>query len=250
MPSGSRTIASEPTAVLLPGLLCNRAVWAGQLAALGERVRCLVPDYGELDSLSAMAQAVLAQAPPRFVLVAHSMGGRVALEMLRAAAPRVSALALLDTGYEARAAGPDGEREVRARQALLDLACSAGLIAMGRVWVRDMVAPARLNDAALIESILSMVGRCTPQKFAAQIRALLARPDATGVLTQIRCPTLLLCGREDAWSPLARHEAMARLIRPSRLAVIRDCGHMAPMERPHEVAAQLSQWLAETPLAP
>ena len=244
MSSGSRTIASEaPVALLLPGLMCDGAVWAGQLDALGERVRCLVPEYGELDSLSAMAQAVLAQAPPRFALVAHSMGGRVALEVLRAAAPRVRAVALLDTGYQARAPGADGEREARERQVLLDLAASAGMGAMGRVWVRDMVPPARLSDAALIGSILAMVARCTPRKFAAQIRALLARPDATDVLTQIRCPTLLVCGREDTWSPPARHEAMARLIRPARLAVIEDCGHMAPMERPAEVAALLSQWL-------
>ena len=246
MSSGSGTIASEaPPALLLPGLLCDGAVWAGQLHALGRRVRCLVPEYGELDSLPAMAQAVLAQAPPRFVLVAHSMGGRVALEVVRAAAERVRALALLDTGYQARAPGADGEREARARQVLLDLAASAGMEAIGRVWVRDMMPPARLTDAALLESILAMVARCAPQKFAAQIRALLARPDATGVLTQIRCPTLLACGREDTWSPPARHEAMARLIRPARLAVIENCGHMAPMERPAQVAALLSQWLAE-----
>ena len=248
MPSDSRTTGSEaPTAVLLPGLLCDRAVWAAQLEALSPRMHCLVPDYGELDSLRAMAHAVLAQAPARFVLIGHSMGGRVALEILRAAAPRVRAVALLDTGYQARAAAPEGDREARARQALLELAATEGLRAMGRVWVRDMVLPARLTDSALFESILAMVERCTLQKFAAQIRALLGRPDATQVLTQIRCPTLLLCGREDRWSPLARHEAMARLIRHSQLAVIGDCGHMSPLERPAEVSERLSQWLAEFP---
>jgi len=247
MPSGNRTIGSEaPTAVLLPGLLCDRAVWAGQLTVLSQRVRCIVPEYGELDSLPAMAHAVLAQAPARFVLIAHSMGGRVALEIMRAAAARVNALALLDTGYQARAAGPDGEREARERQALLKLASSAGMRAMGSVWVRDMVLPARLTDTALIESILAMIERCTPRVLAAQIRALLTRPDATEVLTALRCPTLLLCGREDSWSPLARHEAMARLIPRSQLAVVEECGHMSPMERPAEVCARLSQWLAES----
>ena len=118
---------------------------------------------------------------------------------------------------------------------------------MGRVWVRDMVPPARLADTALIESILAMVERCTLRKFAAQLRALLGRPDATDVLTAVCCPTLLLCGREDTWSPLARHEAMARLIRHSQLAVVEECGHMSPMERPAEVSARLSQWLAGLP---
>ena len=93
MPPASRTTGSEAAvAVLLPGLLCDRAVWEGQLAALGARAPCIVPDYGELDSLTAMAQSVLAQAPPRFALAGHSMGGRVALEILRTAPARVSAL--------------------------------------------------------------------------------------------------------------------------------------------------------------
>ena len=230
--------------LLLPGLLCDRAVWAGQIAALSPGVRCLVPDYGQLDSLAAMAQAALALAPPRFVLVGHSMGGRVALEIMRTAAGRVSALALLDTGYQARAGGAAGESEALARQGLVQLAGSRGMRAMGEVWVREMVAPARLGDAPLIQSILAMVERRTPQVLAAQIRALLARPDAQDVLPGIGCPTLLLCGREDTWSPLARHEAMQRLIPGARLEVIENCGHMAPMEQPAEVAARLAGWLS------
>ena len=97
---------------------------------------------------------------------------------------------------------------------------------MGRVWLQRMVHPARLEDSALIEAILGMIERCPPQVFAAQIRALLDRPDASAVLTAIRCPTLLLCGREDTWSPPARHEVMARLIRGSQLAVVAECAHM------------------------
>jgi pimeloyl-ACP methyl ester carboxylesterase len=245
MPSNSRTTSSETaTALLLPGLLCDQAVWAGQIAALSPRVRCLVPDYGQLDSLAAMAQAALALAPPRFVLVGHSMGGSVALETMRTAAARVSALALLDTGYQARAGGAAGEREAHARQGLVQLARSQGMRAMGEVWVRDMVPPVRLADAPLIQSILAMVERRSPQILAAQIRALLARPDTEDVLTGIACPTLLLCGREDTWSPLARHEAMQRLIPAAQLEVIENCGHMAPMEQPAEVTARLSAWLS------
>ncbi len=140
------------------------------------------------------------------------MGGRVALEIMRTAAGRVSALALLDTGYQARAGGAAGESEALARQALVQLAGSRGMRAMGEVWVRDMVPPARLADAPLIESILAMVERRTPQVLAAQIRALLARPDAHGRAAGHRLPDAALCGREDTWSPLARHEAMQRLI--------------------------------------
>jgi pimeloyl-ACP methyl ester carboxylesterase len=229
--------------LLLPGLLCDAAVWAGQLAALGAHFDCGVKGYGELDSIPTMAQAVLAGAPARFALIGHSMGGRVALEIVRTAPDRVSALALLNTGYAARATGADGEREVQERMALVRLAESDGMRAMGRSWVRAMVHPARLDDPPLIEGILAMVERATPHSFAAQIRALLERPDASDVLEQIRCPTLLVCGREDQWSPLARHEVMTRLIRNAELVVIERCGHMSPLERPAEVAAQLVRWL-------
>jgi pimeloyl-ACP methyl ester carboxylesterase len=166
---------TQPTALLLPGLLCDRAFWTAQLAALGEHLRCRVPTYGELDSVPAMAAAVLAQAPPQFVLVGHSLGGRVALEIMRTAAARVSALALLNTGYQPRAAGAAGDSEARERQALLERAAAAGMRAMGREWLERMVHPARLADRALIEAILAMIERCPLQVFAAQIRALLSR---------------------------------------------------------------------------
>ncbi len=245
MRSASRTTVSEPvTALLLPGLLCDSAVWAAQIRRFGRRLRCQVADYGELDSLPQMAQAALQLAPARFVLVGHSMGGRVALEVMRSAPSRVSALALLSTGYQARAAGSTGEEEARARAALVQLAEEQGMRAMGCTWVKDMVLRSRLADAPLIDSILAMVERRTPGVLAAQVRALLGRPEAADVLPGIRCPTLLLCGRQDTWSPLARHEVMQRLIPGSRLTVIEDCGHMAPMERPGEVAEQLASWLA------
>src|SRR5947208_2791497 len=96
---------------------------------------------------------------------------------------------------------------------------------------------------AMADSILEMIARKTPDIFAAQIKALLSRPDATAVLSQIRCPALVLCGRQDFWSVLARHEQMAAMIPNSRLVVIENCGHMSTMERPAEVTAALREWL-------
>ena len=234
---------SRPALLLLPGLMCDRTVWAGQIAALSSSATCVAPDYGAVDSIAAMAQAVLRQAPPHFALAGHSMGGRVALEIIRAAPQRVTRLALLDTGWQARAAGEGGDAEARQRQHLVDVAHASGMRAMGREWVAGMVHPERLGDEGLIETILAMIGRRTPEGFAAQIRALLNRPDATDVLGTIACPTLVLCGRQDTWSPLARHEAMARLIDGSRLEVVENSGHMSSIERPEEVSAALHRWL-------
>ena len=75
------------------------------------------------------------------------------------------------------------------------------------------------------------------------VHALLARPDRTALLEALRLPTLLLCGREDSWSPVARHEAMAQLIPGSNLVVVPDCGHMCTMERPEAVTDALRRWL-------
>ena len=99
-----------------------------------------------------------------------------------------------------------------------------------------------LSDSQLINAILEMIARKTTDIFAAQIKALLERPDATDVLPQIRCPTLVLCGREDSWSALAGHEKMASLIPDSRLVIIEHCGHMSTMERPAEVSTAMRDW--------
>ncbi len=241
---------SRDTVVFLPGLLCDRAIWERQIGALSARWQCVVPDYRDADSLTAMAQTVLEAAPRRFSLAGHSMGGRVALEVVRAAAQRVTRLALLDTGYRARPEGEGGDAEARRRARLLEIARSQGMRAMGREWLAGMVLPERLHEPSLIEPILAMIERKTPDIFAAQIRALLNRPSADAVLDAIRCPTLILCGRQDGWSPLAQHEEMARRVAGAQLVIIEDSGHMVPLERPEQVTAALTGWLGEAAAAP
>jgi len=231
--------------VLVPGLLCDRAVWKPQLNALKDVARMQVADHGELDSLEAMADAILAKAPPKFAVVGHSMGGRVALEVVRRAASRVTGLALLDTGYAPRAAGEAGAKEAAGRHALLELARSSGMRAVGEQWLAiPMVHEARLQERTLVDGILRMIERRTPDQFAAQIRALLARPDAAALLPMISCPALVLCGQDDAWAPLSTHRVMAQLIPHSTLVTVPDCGHMATLERPEPVSAALRTWLA------
>ncbi len=194
--------------------------------------------------MRAMAQAALAGMPARFAIAAHSMGGRVAFEIYRAVPERVAGLALLDTAYRPRAAGEASERERSDRMELVRVAETQGMRAMGRQWMPKIVHPDRLTDEPLIESILEMFERKSPEIYSAQVNALLNRPDATPVLATIRCPTLVLCGREDAWSPVAQHEDIASRIAGSKLKVIERCGHMAPMERPEEVTAALDEWFA------
>ena len=231
------------TLVLLPGLLCDQAVWQAQMDALSPHADCHVADYGSLDSLAAMARHALATAPPGPLSVAgHSMGGRVAFEMWRQAPERIERLALLDTSYHPLAEGEAGETEKAGRMALLATARRDGMRAMAREWAPGMLHPSR-HGTPLFEAVLDMLERKTPDIFAAQINALLKRPDCNDLLATIRCPTLLLCGREDTWSAPARHEHMQRAIADSRLVIVEHCGHMSTMERPEAVNQALLEWL-------
>jgi pimeloyl-ACP methyl ester carboxylesterase len=229
--------------VLVPGLMCDAMVWRDQMAGLGAGRHVQIAEHALSDSLGAMAERILDEAAPVFALAGHSMGGRVALEVMARAPGRVSRLALLDTGYEALAPGEAGDREKAGRYRLLEIAQRDGTLAMARDWARGMVHPARLADATLMDAIHSMIAGAGVTKFEAQIRALLTRPDRTALLKSLQLPTLVLCGREDGWSPLSRHEEMARLIPGSRLVSIAECGHMSTMERPEAVTSAMRAWL-------
>lgn len=226
-------------------MICDQTVWQRQMDALSEVADCTCADYGALDSIAAMAETVLRTAPERFSVAGHSMGGRVALEIYRLAPNRVKRIALFDTGYLPLASGTAGEEEARKRGELVTLAQSRGMRAMLSQWLPPMLYPRRINDTALVNSIIEMMSRKTPEIFAAQEHALLSRPDASPVLEQIRCPALLLCGREDGWSGPAQHAAMSAKIKGSRLVIVPDCGHMSMMEQPAAVSAALREWLIE-----
>jgi len=233
-----------PTLILVPGLMCNETSWDPILPALSAQATCQVVSHGEADSLTQMAQQILDTAPAQFDLAGHSMGGRVALEVVRMAPERVRRLALLGTGYRAKEAGEAGEKEVQGRQALLDVAQNDSIRAMALAWVQNMVAPTRLTDAALIEAIVQMFERKSVDIFQRQIKALLSRRDATEVLRQVRVPTLVMAGEFDAWASPQQHQDIADLI-PARppMHMVVGSGHMMMMEKPVAVAALFLEWL-------
>ena len=232
--------------LLLPGLMCDGTFWAPLRAAAPANTSCTVVDYGDADTLTAMAHAALAVAPPQFSLLGHSVGGRVAMEVVRLARPRVQKLVLMDTGYLPLAAGDAGAKERAGRMALLAVARSDGVRAMCGEWLKGMVHPGRVDDTALLASITDMFARKNASLFAGQLNALLARPDASPVLAGLQAmalPTLLLCGRQDSWANVAQHEAMQALAPQSSLCIIEDAGHMVLMERPAETARRLLQFV-------
>jgi pimeloyl-ACP methyl ester carboxylesterase len=170
----------------------------------------------------------------------------VALQVYRLAPERVTRIALFNTGADARPPGEAGETEERNRRRLLAIARSQGMRPMAVEWLKGMIPAYRQDDAALVEEIIAMFERKSPDLFEIQMLALLGRPNAAPLLSHILCPALVLTGFDDAWSPPGRHLGMAQSIRLSELVVVPKCGHMSTMERPEEVTAAMREWLARS----
>jgi pimeloyl-ACP methyl ester carboxylesterase len=232
-------MSSRPTLCLLPGLLCDATVWGPQIEAFGGGAEIRIPDFWGQSSFEEMARRTLAETTGPLSVVGHSMGGRVALEMWRLEPGRIERLALLDTGFH----GPLPQEEPQ-RMALVRVAYEKGMAAVADRWLPHMVHPRRLHDPSIMEPLRAMVTRATPRIFEGQQRAGLTRPDATAYLPKIACPTLIVCGLQDEWSPPDRHVEMARRMPGSRLELIDDCGHMVSVEQPEALNDALRAWLA------
>ena len=231
---------AQPTLVLLPGLLNTRQVFEPVIAELGNAADVIVPELYQCDSIESMAEAALGLAPERFALGGFSMGGYVAFEMLRRAPQRIERLALIDTQ-----ASPDSPDSTARRRAFVDQTRIGRFHGVTSTLMPSLIHPSRLSDASVTGPIVEMAAHIGAEGFSREQRAIMARPDSRPLLVEIKVPTIVIFGREDRTVPLARAEEMAADISHSQLVVIEQCGHMAPLEKPAEVAAALRRWLSQ-----
>ncbi len=234
-------MTAVPALALLPGLLCDGALWRAQVEGLADRATCRVADFTSQDSMAAMAESVLAMMPERFALAGLSMGGYVAFEVMRRAPERITRLALLDTS-----ARPDTAEQTRRRRDLMALARKGDFKGVTGRLLPLFLHPTHVANEALANEVVAMAGRVGRDAFLRQQTAIMSRPDSRPDLVRVSCPTVVLCGRQDALTPPAWHTEIAAGIANARLVVLDNCGHLAPMERPAEVTAALSDWLAAT----
>ena len=230
--SGTESLA------FLPGLLCDGALWQVQVKALDGRVDCRVADFTSQDSVAAMARTVLETMPERFALAGLSMGGYVAMEVMRQAPERITRLALLDTK-----ARPDTAEQTERRNALIGLAEKGRFKGVTPRLLPLLIHEDRLAEDELPAAVIAMSERVGKAAFLRQQKAILGRSDSLPTLVTVRCPTLVLCGRQDQLTPLDCHTEMAAGIADARLVVVEDCGHLAPMEHPEAVTDALRAWL-------
>lgn len=225
--------------VLIPGLLCDRLLWASQVAALADVTECWVADHTRSETMAGVAADILRDAPfENFAVAGLSMGGYVALEMIRQAKTRVKKLALLDTS-----ARPDTPEQSRRRGELIALASRGRFVGVTVALLPMLVHPSHLADMELVSTIKAMAKNTGKEAFVREERAIMSRAEGLSLLPSIACPTLVLCGRHDALTPLDRHEEMAQAIAGSRLEVIEDCGHLSTLEQPEQVSGAMRRWL-------
>ncbi|MGX9357263.1 alpha/beta fold hydrolase [Roseobacteraceae bacterium S113] len=225
--------------VLLPGMMCDGRLFAPQVAAFSGARAVMVAPISSQDTVGALAGDVLAAAPERFALAGLSMGGIVAMEVLRQAPERVSRIAFLDTNSEA-------ERDaIKAGRVPQMAAAQAGRLA---AVMRDEMKPNYLTDGPrrveILDLCMDMALCLGPEVFLRQSRALMERPDQTETLRGAGLPALALVGRDDALCPIHRHARIAGLMPNCALEIVEGAGHLPTLEQPEATNAALARWLA------
>lgn len=224
--------------VLVPGLLCSARLFAPQVAALWPCGPVMVADHRREADMAAVAASVLAQAPPRFKLAGLSMGGYIAIEMLRQAPERVVKLAVLDTS-----ARPDTPEQTAMREKFIAMAEAGKLNEVVDTLAPRFLHRDRINDEALNRTIRDMAADTGVDAFVRQEKAIMSRVDARPLLSTIHCPTLVLVGEGDELTPPDLSKEIAAGISGARLVVVPQCGHLATLEKPEAVNSALAEWL-------
>jgi pimeloyl-ACP methyl ester carboxylesterase len=224
--------------VLIPGLIATPRFYEPVVPALWRFGPVTIASHTRDDSVAAIARRILASAPPRFALAGHSMGGYIALEVMRQAGERVAKLALLDT-----AARADTPEQTERRRQQIAIAAGGKMQAIVDLQFPNLVHASRRGDPALRRACDLMAEETGAEAFVRQQNAIIGRPDSRPSLAAIRCPTLVLVGEQDAVTPPERSQEMAAAIPGARLVVVPDCGHMCALEQPERVTAELLAWL-------
>lgn len=224
--------------LFVPGMMCDARVWTPQIADLSRDFALHFPSIARAESIREMAAEIIHQAPPRFALAGHSMGGIVAMEVLRRVPERVTRVALISTTPLAETPAQAAWREPQIIKAQTGRLTEA---------LREALSPETLAEGPGREAVLAeldaMAADLGPQVFIRQSRALQRRPDAQKALVTCKAPALVLCGGQDKLTPVKRHSFMAELIPYAELAIIEEAGHLPMLETPEKVNLALRAWM-------
>ncbi|MEB3753838.1 alpha/beta fold hydrolase [Acinetobacter sp. MD2(2019)] len=226
--------------VFIPGLLCDTQLWQNQIDAFSHLCSVQVADISLDDSITEMAKRLLANAPEKFNLVALSMGGYVAFEVVRLAPERVIKLTLMDTS-----ARLDTPKAAKHRKATIEFTQLGKFMGVTDKLLPQLIHPSRVHDpiADIIKSMALRVGKTA---FLKQQHAILHRQDARALLAEIEIPTLVIVGEQDLVTPLSHAQEIQQGIPTAKLHILPNCGHLPPLEYPNETTALLKDWFSSS----
>jgi pimeloyl-ACP methyl ester carboxylesterase len=226
--------------VLLPGMMCDARLFGPQIAELSSDTAVMVAPVTQGERIEEIASGLLDILPKRFALAGLSMGGVVAMEILRRAPDRVSRIALIDTHPLAETPVVAANREpqiIKVRSGRMDEV------------IRDEITPATLAPGPyrgeVLALVLDMARTLGPEVYIRQARAMQRRKDQQGTLRRCKVPALIMCGAYDTLCPVRRHEFMAELIPYAKLRILENSGHLPTLEQPEETTAALREWMRQ-----
>jgi pimeloyl-ACP methyl ester carboxylesterase len=224
--------------LLVPGLVSSPRIYAPVLPALWRFGPVTVANHVRDAHMALIARRILAEAPPRFALAGHSMGGYIAFEIMRQAPERVAKLALINT--QAR---PDTPEAAARRRTMMARAKGGEYRAVLDELFQGFVHPSRRDDADLRRLVYDMGDDVGPEGFVRQQEAIISRPDSRPILAAIKCPTLVLSGDADNTIPNALSVEMVNNLHNAKLVILPNCGHLPQPEQPEATADALAEWL-------
>jgi pimeloyl-ACP methyl ester carboxylesterase len=225
--------------LLLPGTLCDAAVWAPVVAGMSERVECVVGTVNGRDDICQIALDNLKQRSGPLAVAGFSFGGFVALQMARLAPDRVVGLALIGTSARPL---PEDQRPERRRR--LAMAEAQGAEAYVDALMSVYLHPDHLADTGLVETIRAMARREGLEALRRQIVAAMNRPDSRPDLGRLAMPVMALCGAQDTICPPEGHREIAAAVPRATLTMIERAGHFVTLEQPDATVAAMRDWWA------
>ncbi|MFK7880080.1 alpha/beta fold hydrolase [Roseobacter sp.] len=228
---------AEPL-ILLPGMMCDARLFGPQIAELSADTGVMVAPITQGERIEEIASSVLDLLPKRFALAGLSMGGIVAMEILRRAPDRVSRIAFMDTNALA-----ETPQFAAAREPQIVAARAGRMLEIMREEMKPNYLAPGPHRSEILDLVMDMAEVLGPEVFVRQSRALQRRRDQQSTLRKCKVPTLVLCGRHDALCPVKRHEFMSELIPYAKLRVIEDAGHLPTLEQPEKTTQALREWM-------
>ena len=229
---------NEPL-VLITGFMADARSFMPQIAQLGADRPVIVLTPGLGDSLEKITADLAPHLPPRFALVAHGLGGNIAIEIFRKRPEAVSRIALISTDPL-----PESPQLAAEQEALL-VAVKTGHM---RACMAQMLPVSALHDAPWRDEVLALVMDMAetlgPDQFQRHLRVLQRRPDQQKTLRKVHVPTMVMAGESDTLIPRRRAEFLAAMMPQGCLEIIAEAGHLPQLEQPEAVTKVLQTFLS------